>query len=446
MRKIQLSILCVILLACNPSKNASKPPKEITSNDNVNSTTNDNTDYYEENFLRYEDHIYKENVKTVKLFQKDFPMTYPLLFMRDNGQLTLSFDVMGKKFETYNYSFVHCDANWEPSILIQPEYMSGFANGFVEDYKFSFNTTQPYINYQLNFPTNDFKFIKSGNYLLKVYSNGNEEDLLLTKQFYVVDNKVEVVANVKAATLARYRDFKHEVDFSILHPDYTINDPFQELNVVIRQNFRWDNAITGLKPLYMKGGELDYNYEDKNLFWAGNEFRNFDIKDLRYQSMNVGSIAYEEDNKYHVYLFPENSRAHIRYLTQQDLNGQFLVKRDDSRDSFNEADYANVHFNLKMEQPLANGDLYVFGRLTNWEFNEEFKMQYDYENKAYTASPYLKQGYYNYIYAFLPDGEKEGDLFTVEGSHFETQNEYYIFVYHRPMGTVYDQLISVSFN
>jgi len=442
MRNVQLSLLCVILFACNPAKKASKPPKEIKES----TATSKPTDYYEDNFLRYEDHVYKDNVKSVKLFQKDDQMTYPILFMRGNEQLTLSFDVLGKKFETYNYSFVHCNANWEPSILIQPEYMSGFASGFIEDYKFSFNTTQPYINYQLNFPNANFNFIKSGNYLLKVYTNGNEEDILLTKQFYIVDNKVEVVANVKAATLARYRDFKHEVDFSIFHPNYTINDPYQDLNIVVRQNFRWDNAITGLKPLYMKGGELDYNYEDKNLFWAGNEFRNFDIKDLRYQSINVEDIVYEEDNKNHVYLLQENSRAHIRYLTAQDLNGQFLIKRDDSRDSFNEADYAKVHFNLKMDQPLANGNLYVFGRLTNWEFDEEFKMQYDYENKAYKASPFLKQGYYNYLYVFLPDGEKEGDVFTVEGSHFETQNDYYIFVYHRPQGTVYDQLISLYFN
>ena len=73
-------------------------------------------------------------------------------------------------------------------------------------------------------------------------------------------------------------------------------------------------------------------------------------------------------------------------------------------------------------------------------------MSYDYEDKAYKASPYLKQGYYNYLYAFVPDGKQEADLSVIEGSHYETQNRYYIFVYHKKQGTVYDQLISLYVN
>ena len=429
----------LLLLSCSTTKTSS-----TKSNTSANSSPQ--ADYFAEDYLRYDDHIYMDDVRSVKLFQSDDQMTYPILFMGDNKQLTLSFDVMGKELENYNFSFVHCDANWEPSILTQPEYLSGFPNGFIEEYLFSFNTLQPYVNYQLKFPNRDFSFRKSGNYLLKVYANNDESQLLLTKQFYIVDNKVEIEATVKPATLARHRDYKHEVDFSILYPNYTIIDPYRDIIVVIRQNFRWDNAITGLKPLFMKGNELEYNYEDKNLFWAGNEFRNFDLKDLRYQSINVGKVAFEDDQKTHAYLFPEISRSSQRYLFQPDLNGQYLIKRDDSRDSFNEADYAKVHFQLNYPQPLANGNLYVFGRLTNWEFMDEFKMQYDYTDKAYKAAPYLKQGYYNYQYIFLPDGAKEGDALTIEGSHFETQNNYYIFVYHRPQGTVYDQLICLYFN
>lgn len=430
-----------ILIGCNAQK------KSSTANNTAEKTSSTATadDYYMDDFLRYNDYIYREDIKTVQLYQGDNQMTYPILFLNDTRQLTLSFDVMNQDFEIYNFSFIHCDANWEPSVLTEPEFLNGFSNGFIEDYKYSFNTTQSYINYQLKFPNTDFSFKKSGNYLLKVYSNNNPDELMITKQFYVVDNQVEIQATVKAATLARYRDNKQEVDFSIFYPNYTINDPYGDVNVVVRQNFRWDNAITNLKPLFMKGNELVYNYEDKNLFWGGNEFRNFDLKDLRYQSMNVGKIQFEDDQRYHSYLFQEEPRSSIRYLTQQDLNGQFIIKRDDSRDSYNEADYSYVHFNLKKDVPLENGNLYVFGRLTNWEFKDDFKMIYDYEDKAYKASPFLKQGYYNYNYVFLADGAKEGEFSVIEGSHFETQNEYYIFVYHRPQGGVFDKLVGLYF-
>ena len=33
----------------------------------------------------------------------------------------------------------------------------------------------------------------------------------------------------------------------------------------------------------------------------------------------------------------------------------------------------------------------------------------------------------------------------MEGSHWDTENDYAIFVYHREEGTYYDQLISVQY-
>ena len=30
---------------------------------------------------------------------------------------------------------------------------------------------------------------------------------------------------------------------------------------------------------------------------------------------------------------------------------------------------------------------------------------------------------------------------NIEGSHYETRNDYHIYVYYRPIGEVYDQLI-----
>ena len=105
--------------------------KSSTTDQKSKDSAINQTEYFKEDFLRYDDHVYMEGVKTVKLFQSDDQLTYPILYMGDNKQLTLSFDVMGKDFENYNFSFVHCDANWEPSILTEPEYLNGFTNGFI---------------------------------------------------------------------------------------------------------------------------------------------------------------------------------------------------------------------------------------------------------------------------------------------------------------------------
>ena len=255
------------------------------SENKTNSTSED-----QESKLQYRDHTYRENIKTVQLYRKDDQLSFPVLFLGSSEQLELHFDDLAADFETYTYTIVHCNANWEPSDLVVTEYLSDFFNGFIEDYEYSINTLFPYIHYKVAIPNNQVKFKLSGNYLLKVYANNNEEDLLLTKRFYVVEKRVNITSDIRMATLARYRDYKQEVDFTIDHGTYPIQDVYQNVTVMISQNRRWDNAINNLKPLIIRSTELIYNFEDKNLFDGNNEYRFFETRNLRYQSMNIDGV------------------------------------------------------------------------------------------------------------------------------------------------------------
>ena len=87
----------------------------------------------------------------------------------------------------------------------------------------------------------------------------------------------------------------------------------------------------------------------------------------------------------------------------------------------------------------------IMGALTNWQFTEEGRLTYNFQEKAYETIMYLKQGYYNYVYVFLEDGYPGADVTLMEGSHWDTENDYTIFVYHREEGTYYDQLIGLQF-
>ena len=405
------------------------------SENKTNSTSED-----QESKLQYRDHTYRENIKTVQLYRKDDQLSFPVLFLGSSEQLELHFDDLAADFETYTYTIVHCNANWEPSDLVVTEYLSDFFNGFTEDYEYSINTLFPYIHYKVAIPNNQVKFKLSGNYLLKVYANNNEEDLLLTKRFYVVEKRVNITSDIRMATLARYRDYKQEVDFTIDHGTYPIQDVYQNVTVMISQNRRWDNAINNLKPLIIRSTELIYNFEDKNLFDGNNEYRFFETRNLRYQSMNIDGVQIM-GGKTHVYILPEEPRSSKRYLFWPDINGKRQINRENSPLSNREADYMITHFKLVKENPVPGGDIYVFGELSDWEYKPEFKMNYVEVNGAYELTTTLKQGYYNYNYAYLPDGEEVGDLSTIEGTHSETNNDYYIFVYHRENGTIYDKLI-----
>jgi len=53
----------------------------------------------------------------------------------------------------------------------------------------------------------------------------------------------------------------------------------------------------------------------------------------------------------------------------------------------------------------------------------------------------LKQGYYNYTYAWKDFSDNKIKTYTFEGSYHETENDYQIFVYYGKTIDRYDQLI-----
>ncbi|HSG68589.1 MAG TPA: hypothetical protein VK994_07780, partial [Bacteroidales bacterium] len=138
-------------------------------------------------------------------------------------------------------------------------------------------------------------------------------------------------------------------------------------------------------------------------------------------------------------------RTFKQYIRDDDLNGKYFVEREGAEFSDIAADYAYIHFTLPYQYPLVNGNLYIFGGLTQWDFTTDAMMEYDYEEHVYQKTLYLKQGYYNYAYVFLEDGEQAGDMTLIEGNHWETNNEYVILVYYREPGTYYDQLIAIQY-
>ena len=291
------------------------------------------------------------------------------------------------------------------------------------------------------------KITKSGNYILKVYPVNDAEHPILTKRFMVFENKVAITMDIKRATDVNESYYRQEIDFKINHEGYDVPNPFGKLNVVLMQNYRWDNAITGLKPKYIKDSELDYNFDNgENVFDANNEFREIDIKSIKYQTIRIKNIQFEQQDKLeHVYVLPDEQRSFKQYYSMPDLNGNFIIKKNEGSDSEIDADYVKVHFTLPYAPPIQNGNLYLFGKFSDWKFKEELKLTYDTLKQEYKKEILLKQGYYNYAYCFVKDASKNtGDLSVIEGSHYETENNYTILVYHRELNDNYDRLVGYA--
>jgi hypothetical protein len=260
----------------------------------------------------------------------------------------------------------------------------------------------------------------------------------------VVDPKVAIKGKVGYPTNVSERDTKQGVDFVIQKGNYYIADPFRDLKVMVRQNGRWDNMITDIQPRLISGNELNYEFIKENVFDGGNEFREFDIKSMKYNSPRIQRIEYDIDG-YNVYLHPDEKRVFKSYIFDNDINGKYVIESERSNNNQTESDYVFVHFFLPNKVPLVNGNLYVIGSLTDWQFTEDGKMKYDFNDHVYKTTLYLKQGYYNYMYVFLEDGRKAAETSYIEGNHFETENDYTIYVYHHEEGTRYDQLIGIYY-
>lgn len=404
---------------------------------------NKTDDYYGTAAIRYEDHIYTPKIKTVQLHDESFEISQPVINLDSPQKLKLSFDELDADFKNYSYTFIHCNANWEPSNLMPAEYIDGFQDNPISSYRYSFNTLQKYVHYYTTFPSGSSRFIKSGNYILKVYENEDPEKIIITKRFMVFQNKITIAARITRTSDAVYSNYNQEVDLNINYNNYKIQNPYSDLKVVITQNNRWDNTKKNLKPLFVKDEELVYELSQDNVFPGGNEFRYVNIKSLRYQSDRVSKIV-RDSTVNHVFLVADEKRSFKRYEFEQDINGNFLVKINEGNSSEVEADYCYVHFFLPLDNALTEGDLYVFGAFNGWQCNRENMLHYNEKRFGYEATIYLKQGYYNYQYAFLKDGTTLADETIVEGTHYETENTYTIYVYHQQQGTYYEQLIGVK--
>ncbi len=389
----------------------------------------------------YENAVYKEEIKTARLFREGYELSNPILNLGEEGKLVLQFDDLSGEIKDYYYTIIHCDAQWNESFIFQNDYLEGFAENPVDDYALSINTTYSYVNYQLVIPNEDVQIKLSGNYILMVYEDNDKEQLVLTKRFYVVESRVNIEGTVRRASLDAFKGENHEVDFSIYHPSFTIDNPAQDVRVVVMQNNRWDNAKRDLKPLFIRDGVLVYDYDRENVFSAGNEFRYFDIRTQRINGEGVYESSFHRPF-YHFTLFPDKPRANKRYFSYQEMNGNYSVESQDMATDYDlECDYYFVHFRLELESILLGGTVNVFGGLTNWNANKNNEMTWNFNESVYELTLLLKQGYYNFQYVYVEEASAEANNKNIEGSFWETENDYQIFVYYKDISSRYERLI-----
>lgn len=361
----------------------------------------------------------------------------PIVSLNEADQLVLTFDILSDQFENLSARVVHCNRDWNKSVLRDMEFLNEINNYRITDFSYSVNTVQPYINYTLSI--NKPKL--SGNYILVVFRRANPDDIILSRKFIVVDSKVSIDHTVRVSTTIKQRDENHQIEYSVNYGNLLVNTPTKDINTVILQNHNWYTAIDKVPPTLIRANEgyMEFRHLDlKTNFPGWNEFRFADLRTLNVSGRNVGRIR-NTGTQIIAPLNLDGSRGALTYIQNfQDINGNFIIQNSDVGEDFLNTDYANVRFNLKSEQ--INGEVYVWGQFNNWQLNDLNRMRFTDQNgvSRYETTIPLKQGYYEYLYYVKSD-----DLpsYYFEGSHFQAENQYEILVYYRKPGNVNDELI-----
>ncbi len=392
----------------------------------------------------FKNEAFTPTIKSVKLESSNSNFDLPIITLNSAEQINLSFDLLSNDAKEFSYTFMKCDALWEKSEnIFYHDFAEGMEDQFITDFEFSENTTTNYIHYTLDFPSEESKFLISGNYVL-IVKDVESSNVVMTQKFYVVESKTKIIPAPKIPITFDFKNTHHLINFTVNHSLVPSDNPMNEFRAVVIQNGRYDNAKYNLKPSFVKNNQLLFDDEKFNMFEAGNEYRILDFRDLKQVGQGVEEIFYQ-DSIYHVIPTIDYKRAYSKYKQTFDNNGQFYIEKKPSFGNPNlTSDYAYVHFRFARKIPLDSSSVFVLGNLNDGEIKRTFKMTYKDSLEHYEAHILLKQGVYDYAYASKKIGDQSLIWENTDGTHYQTKNTYTILIYYKGFNDESETLIGVK--
>lgn len=369
--------------------------------------------------LQFIDMAYEPQIKTVQL----------------HPDLSIEFDDIHDNRNNYYAKLIHCNFDWTKSSLTDLDFMNEYNEFTLNEYEISNNIYPAYVHYRFQIPPVKIP----GNYLLILYRDGDRDDLILSKRFFVSDNQVTLQIDNSIIGAGTLRTSNQQLNFVLNYSKIEILNPLESVHVVIRQNKRWDNARMDVKPSFVRDdrSELEYRFFDQDKhFTAGNEFRFVDFRSLNFPGENTGKLN-RSVKPFQLTVQLDKAKTHQVYAQYSDLNGGYKIENLDAGYPATSGNYIETIFELQSPKPI-DGDVYIIGEYNSWMRSDENRMEYNSGKGVYESSLYLKQGFYNYQY-FVDSRQLSSDYF--EGSHFETENVYEVLVYYRPFRPNADLLI-----
>ena len=389
----------------------------------------------------YDNGVFQSNIKSVEFYNSAKQSSFPAITLGSGDKLLLAFDDLQGGSKNFSYTIEHCDMNWNSSNLSPTEYLKNYTDDKITDFSYSVATVQKYTHYQLKLPNQNVAPKIAGNYILKVYEDDPSKPVL-TRRMYVIGPKINLSAEIVQSGDVSTRLTNQKINFTLDYGGLRVQNPGNDVRTIIMQNARSETAQLNNQPTYIQGTKLIYNDITLNDFPGGNEFRYFDTRTLKLNSERILHIT-REDTSNTILLLTDPDRNEPNYSFSYDLNGAFYILNQDGTDPHTDADYAHMYFTLSTKKSPNEGTPYIVGQFNDYKVDDNSKMVYDADKNKFASSMLLKQGVYDYTYVWVDKAGKQDDT-ALEGSFFQTENDYQLLVYYHPAGARWDELVGYT--
>ncbi len=365
--------------------------------------------------------IFVPNVKSLTSTVNGDWFNRPVLELNTDDELEIGFDELSHTYHRFVYRLEHCEWDWTTSDgLFDSDWLEGFNNNPIEDYRNSINTTVLYTHYELTIPNDRCRLKMSGNYRLTVYDEDQDNERVLQVEFYVVEPLMTIGMEVTTNTDVDHNISHQQLSMDVLYNGLRITHLEDQLHTVVMQNWHEKTMRKDMRPTYITAQGLGWEHQKELIFDGGNEFHKYEILDVSHTTMGLERITWDGEH-YQAWPFP--ALVAKNYLTDVDADGAFCIRNSDNWEVDYTCDYVWVNYIL---QAPYEGDLYLNGHWTTDSDEEMYKMRYEGAKGYYYTQLMQKQGYYSYQYQTA-----NGKIADSEGNFYQTENRYQALVYYR---------------
>jgi hypothetical protein len=379
-----------------------------------------------------------DEIRTIQLYRALDERSLPIAPVAGTEQLALEFDLMADHGRALSARFYHADRTWRRD-LAPGEFLETFHHEDLFKYDHSVGTQERYVHYRYRFPTDNIRFTVSGNYVLRVTEQGDDEAVLFEKAFFLTE-QLTIVDMDLASQIISGQTYPSIQPIALFTPPRAIQANVFSYAVCFLRNGALSQPRCSAEPSLMEQPALRFYLQPGTSFEPISADYYLDLSRLQ-----VGPRITTTDfagSPYRVSLEPDQARFPASGADPL-LNGNSVISGavSDLSDPDIHGEYVLVDFSfVPGDRGRLPGDMYVVGSFTDWQVRPEGRLSYDLEQRLYTGQLLVKQGLHEYRYYSTDRGVRQ----QLNRGFPRAENLYTALVYYTDVRVNTDRLLSVA--